>query len=130
MSHTMEEDFQHFLSYSGLREESPETIEKMRKAYFGAWEPKLRTCCCIPNQSRLDLGCRNLDTYQIWYGNGIEDYTESCDAHLEQMLDDHDVFRIVRIPLPEQNPSLCPYCGGTDYHHTVECYLGKEEAQV
>ena len=38
--HTMEEDFQHFLRYSGLRNEPPDVIEKMRKAFDAAWEPK------------------------------------------------------------------------------------------
>ena len=37
--HTCEEDFQHFLSYSGLRSEPPDVIEKLRKAYEAAWEP-------------------------------------------------------------------------------------------
>jgi hypothetical protein len=40
MSHTMEEDFQHFLTYSGLGNEPPEVIEKMRLAFSAAWEPK------------------------------------------------------------------------------------------
>jgi hypothetical protein len=31
--HTAEEDFQHFLSYSGLRTESPEIVDKLRKAF-------------------------------------------------------------------------------------------------
>ena len=63
----MEEDFQHFLSYSGFRNDTPETIEKMCKAFFAAW--------------------------------GIAD---------------------------ENNPT-CIYCGGTDFHHTIECYLGIEK---
>ena len=132
MVHTMEEDFQHFLSYSGFSNEPPEIIEKMRKAYFGAWQPKERTCCCIPDQSRLDLGCKNLATYEIWFGNnpGPEDYTDACASHLEQMLDDHKEFKIFRLTVPEVNPSTCPYCGGTDYHHAIECYLVIEEAKV
>ena len=34
MVHTTEEDFQHFLSYSGFSNDPPEIIEKMRKAFF------------------------------------------------------------------------------------------------
>jgi hypothetical protein len=36
---TIEEDFQHFLSYSGLSGERPDVIEKMRRAFEAAWEP-------------------------------------------------------------------------------------------
>ncbi|EAP6673928.1 hypothetical protein PC032_004832 [Salmonella enterica] len=31
--HTEEENFEHFLTYTGFHEESPEVIEKLRKAY-------------------------------------------------------------------------------------------------
>ena len=31
--HTKEENFEHFLSYTGFHNESPEVIEKLRKAY-------------------------------------------------------------------------------------------------
>jgi hypothetical protein len=40
MSHTVEEDFEHFLSYSGLRSQPQETIDKLFKAFVAAWEPK------------------------------------------------------------------------------------------
>lgn len=33
-AHTADENFEHFLSYSGFSGESPEQIEKLRKAYF------------------------------------------------------------------------------------------------
>lgn len=32
--HTEDENFQHFLSYTGFHDESPEIIEKLKKAYF------------------------------------------------------------------------------------------------
>ena len=38
--HTVQDDFQHFLSYSGLRKEPPDVIEKMYSAFFVAWERK------------------------------------------------------------------------------------------
>lgn len=58
-----------------------------------------RLCCCIPDQSKLDEGCKNLAEYVI-YGesNNLElNYTESCGEHLEQMLDDSRRFTIDRI---------------------------------
>ena len=33
MEHTVQEDFEHFLSYSGLSGESQETIAKLRRVY-------------------------------------------------------------------------------------------------
>ena len=39
MTHTMQEDFEHFLSYSGLRNESPDVVEKMRIAFQAGYEP-------------------------------------------------------------------------------------------
>lgn len=39
MPHTCEDDFQHFLSYSGLRNEPEDIINKMRLAFEAAWEP-------------------------------------------------------------------------------------------
>jgi hypothetical protein len=38
MPHTMEEDFQHFLTYSGLRNEPSDVIDKLRLAFEGAWD--------------------------------------------------------------------------------------------
>jgi hypothetical protein len=40
--HTKEDDFQHFLAYSGYALERPELIFKMRKAFFDATEPGYR----------------------------------------------------------------------------------------
>ena len=37
-AHTIEEDFEHFLHYSGFSTETPETIEKLRKAFAASWE--------------------------------------------------------------------------------------------
>ena len=37
--HTCEEDFQHFLSYSGNTYAPPHIMERMRKAFEAAWEP-------------------------------------------------------------------------------------------
>lgn len=37
-AHTCEDDFQHFLSYSGLSNEPKAVIEKMRLAFAAAWE--------------------------------------------------------------------------------------------
>ena len=56
-----------------------------------------RLCCCIPDQSKLDESCQKLAAYQIWTGSTVDDYTESCAEHLEQMLDDSGRFDIVRI---------------------------------
>lgn len=36
--HTLDEDFQHFLSYSGHWQDSPEQIALLREAYTAAWE--------------------------------------------------------------------------------------------
>ena len=39
-AHSVRDDFEHFLSYSGMRlSESPETIEKLFRAFFAAWTP-------------------------------------------------------------------------------------------
>ena len=56
-----------------------------------------RLCCCIPDQTKLDERCQNLAEYQIWTGSTVDDYTESCEVHLVEMLDDSGRFEIVRI---------------------------------
>lgn len=58
-----------------------------------------RLCCCIPDQSKLDEGCKNLAEYVIYNesNNPYEGYTESCGEHLEQMLDDSHRFTVDRI---------------------------------
>lgn len=38
--HTTEQDFQHFLSYSGLWREPPETIAKLRQAFEAGCDDK------------------------------------------------------------------------------------------
>lgn len=42
-----EADFQHFLSYSGYWREPEEIKEKLRRAYFAAWEPSKSTSSSI-----------------------------------------------------------------------------------
>lgn len=37
--HTLEEDFQHFLSYTGLASESADTIDKVRIGFAENWKP-------------------------------------------------------------------------------------------
>lgn len=39
MKHTVEEDFEHFLSYSGYWKEDEETKIKLMDAFKAAWEP-------------------------------------------------------------------------------------------
>ena len=39
MNHTVEEDFEHFLSYSGLRNNPQDVVEKMKIAFEAAWSP-------------------------------------------------------------------------------------------
>lgn len=39
LGHTLEDDWQHFLSYSGLRNEPADVLNKMRRAFEAAWEP-------------------------------------------------------------------------------------------
>lgn len=39
LGHALEDDWQHFLSYSGLRNETIDVLEKMRRAFEAAWEP-------------------------------------------------------------------------------------------
>lgn len=36
--HTVDEDFQHFMTYSGHWEDSEETIALLKEAYTAAWE--------------------------------------------------------------------------------------------
>lgn len=43
MLHTVDEDFEHFLSYSNLRNEPKETRQKMYLAFNAAWEPNRMT---------------------------------------------------------------------------------------
>ena len=38
-AHTMEQDFEHFLAYSGFASEPAETIEKLKVAYEANWSP-------------------------------------------------------------------------------------------
>ncbi len=61
--------------------------------------PKIRLCCCIPDQSSLGR-CEKLATFQIWIGDNPspDDYTESCDDHIAQLLDDNIRFELLRIP--------------------------------
>lgn len=56
-------------------------------------------CCFIIDQDAPGDGCMNFAVYQIWNGDSPtpDDYTESCAAHLEQMLDDSMRFEILRI---------------------------------
>ena len=60
---------------------------------------KDRLCCCIPDQSNLEARCTNPAEYEIWYGNNPtpDDFTDACAKHLEELLDDHDVFTVYRI---------------------------------
>lgn len=51
--HTTEEDFQHFLSYSGLRLKMPQFIEELRMAYFhGARVPYSRSPDALRNTDK------------------------------------------------------------------------------
>lgn len=63
-------------------------------------EPIKRLCCCIPDQNKMDQGCQNPAVYQIYFGYipTVNDYTEVCAEHLEEMLDDNVRFEILRIP--------------------------------
>ena len=60
---------------------------------------RLRLCCFIPDQTKPDRGCQNIATFQIWLGDNPtpDDYTETCDEHLLQMLDDSSRFELIRI---------------------------------
>lgn len=53
--------------------------------------------CCYSDQEKLTDGCKRESEYQIWSGNGPEDYTESCFEHLEDMLDNSIYFHVFRI---------------------------------
>jgi len=39
MFHTVDEDFEHFLSYSGMRNEPQDTLRKLYLAFKAAWDP-------------------------------------------------------------------------------------------
>ena len=39
MFHTVDEDFDHFLSYSGMRNEPQDTLRKLYIAFKAAWDP-------------------------------------------------------------------------------------------
>jgi hypothetical protein len=72
----MEEDFQHFLSYSGLSSESPETIEKLHRAFEAAWEP-----------SKKDLLKNISEEYNEAIGSGLSpDDAFSCAMDAVQAL--------------------------------------------
>ena len=60
---------------------------------------RLRLCCCIPDQAKPDQGCQNIATFQVWLGDNPtpDDYTETCDEHLLEMLDDSSRFELIRI---------------------------------
>ncbi len=61
---------------------------------------KVRLCCCIPDQSKLNERCEKLATFQIWVGDNPspDDFTESCDIHIAQLLDNNVRFELLRIP--------------------------------
>lgn len=64
-----------------------------------------RKCCFIPedqqdlNRRQSDplpdgFGCQNDAAWQIWYGNGPDDNTESCTTHVGEILTDAAEHRI------------------------------------
>lgn len=65
---------------------------------------RMRLCCCIPDQNKLDEGCPNVAEYTIYfgYGPGPDDWTESCLEHIPLMLDDSRRFEIIEIPEEER----------------------------
>lgn len=68
----------------------------MEKDIFG-YKPKPRTCCCIPDQTKLDQVCPKPAEWQIWSGTGPDDYTEACSAHVGLLLSDAPEHRILPI---------------------------------
>ena len=60
---------------------------------------KKRQCCFMPDQTDTTSRCDNLAKYEIWYGDEPthDDYSDACAAHLEELLDDHNRFEILRI---------------------------------
>lgn len=69
--------------------EMAQTAETLRK--------QQRLCCYILDQADLTTGCRNPAVYEIWGGQGPDDFSDSCAAHLEAMLSDERQFHIFRI---------------------------------
>lgn len=50
-----------------------------------------------------------------------------CAARMteEQFLAEHRRQAIEQQRVRDANPATCPNCGGEDWHHSVECYLGQ-----
>ena len=67
-----------------------------------------RICCCIPDQNKLDEGCKKPAVYEIWYGGNPspDDFSDSCAEHLEQLLDDSNTFTINRISTAQDNDGI------------------------
>jgi hypothetical protein len=65
----------------------------------GETKPKKGLCCYIPDQTKLDEGCKNEAVFEIWYGSDPtpDDNSLSCAEHLVQMLDDSVRFEIFRM---------------------------------
>lgn len=60
--------------------------------------------CCYINNDKFDqiVPCEKKATFQIWNNDdssGPYDFTESCDQHISDLLDDTTRFNLVRIPL-------------------------------
>ena len=62
-----------------------------------------RLCCYILDQKTLKRRCQNTATFEIWYGENPtpDDYSDSCDKHLVDLLDDSQTFTLNRIPPQE-----------------------------
>lgn len=55
--------------------------------------------CCYIAPDGAGLRCSAPAEYEIWHGTGIEDNTDSCAAHIADLLTDateHRLFKIAR----------------------------------
>lgn len=103
MEHTVSDDFEHFLSYSGFHAEPPHIIEKLKRAYEAAWEPapKVNVTGTMPNMitdhqiNDLNKSIRiAADERKPEFGNGSHHYrmiyesentgTLICEIHFQQ----------------------------------------------
>jgi hypothetical protein len=83
-----------------------------------------RLCCCIPDQTKFGERCQKMAEYRIFSEDNpnLDNYTESCGEHLEQMLDGSKVFRIFRIEGGGDDEEA--YWKGNHFHKIHE---GKED---
>jgi len=85
VSQKAEEDFQHFLAYTGYSSRCKDVISIMREAYYAAWEEK--------NTNQLAITVWRDGTYQVW--GGMDAYYAQSDEDFLTNIGVGDLEKII-----------------------------------